>query len=85
MRVAPFIAAAVLVGSVTGCGASYSDGYRYGYTPQYVYAPQPAYYAPQYVYAPEPVYYGSTYNYDSKWDYYRNYNGSFHPGPEHYP
>jgi hypothetical protein len=72
MKFAPCVLALGLAGTVAGCGAYYSEGYRYGY-------------APQYAYAPAPVYYTSSYSYDSKWDYYRNYNGSFHPGPEHYP
>ena len=72
MRFAPYVLAALLAGTVAGCGVSYHEGYRYGY-------------APEYAYAPAPGYYSSRYSYDSKWDYYRNYNGSLHPGPEHYP
>ena len=73
MKFAPYVLAAILAGTVAGCGASYYEGYRYDYGPQYAYASSPGYYPSR------------SYSYDSKWDYYRNYNGSLHPGPEHYP
>jgi len=77
MRYAPVVLVAVVAATAAGC--SYSDGTRYGYStgPNYAYAPQP--------------YYGystpaSRYNgYSSRWDYYRNYGGTYHPGPETYP
>ena len=74
MRFAPCILAVALVGVVSGCGY-YSRTYETG--PSYAYAPAPGYYETRYSYDP--------YVYESKWDYYRNYNGSLHPGPEHYP
>jgi len=71
MKFAPFVLAAALAGTVAGCAEPYYGGSRYGYSPQYAYAPEPTY--------------SSRYSYDSKWDYYRNYQGSTHPGPERYP
>lgn len=79
MRVASCVLALVLAGFVAGCGSYYYD--RYGYGPSYAYAPAPGYYYRSgYSYPPPDRYY-----YSSRWDYYRNYNGSFHPGPERYP
>jgi len=76
MRLAPCVVAVVLTGIVAGtlagCADPYYRGYRYSYGPSYAYAP--------YGYYPSDRYY-----YSSKWDYYRNYNGNVHPGPEHYP
>lgn len=67
-------AIAALAGAVAGCA---SDPY---YSRNY-YNPSPGYYAPAY-YTPSGYNaYPSNYGYKSKWDYYRNYNGS-HPGPE---
>ena len=70
-----------LAGAAAGCADPYyGNGYRYG----------PNYYGPNYAYAsggyyPPPRTYSDRYYYSSKWDYYRNYQGSFHPGPEQYP
>jgi len=94
MRFAPYVLAALLAGTVAGCG--YHTETRYAYTSD-AYAPAPVYYssAPRTVYyssAPAPVYYASSYDYPSsrygytsRWDYYRNYQGSTRPGPEVYP
>jgi hypothetical protein len=72
MKFAPYVLAAAIVGTVTGCAEPYYSGSRYGYGPDYAYAPPSAYYP-------------SRYGYTSKWDYYRHYQGSTHPGPERYP
>ena len=78
MRIMRAVLALALAGASTGC-AYYSRG------PAYTYAPAPAYYTSDaYVVttAPAPAYY---YPYSSHWDYYRNYHGVAHPGPEYYP
>jgi hypothetical protein len=84
MRLAPCILAVALAGAVSGCGSYYSRTYETA--PGYAYAPAPVYSA-NYAYAPQ--YYNETpasrYGYSSKWDYYRNYGGTYHPGPEAYP
>jgi len=82
MKLAPCVLAVVLVGtaaaSVAGCADPYYGSTRYGYSPQYAYAyPSDRYYGDRY--------YSSRYGYRSKWDYYRNYQGAVHPGPEYYP
>ena len=76
-RLAPCAIALVLAGTAAGCADPYyyGNGYRYGYGPNYAYA-SGGYYPPTY---------SDRYYYNSKWDYYRNYQGSFHPGPERYP
>jgi hypothetical protein len=84
MRLVPCILAVTLAGAVSGCGSYYSRTYEPG--PSYAYAPAPGY-SPNYAYAPQysnetPA---SRYGYSSKWDYYRNYGGTYHPGPETYP
>ena len=76
MRAAPCVLAAVLALTATGC-TYYDRGYGYGppgSSPNYAYAPQ---------YSNETP--ASRYGYYSKWDYYRNYGGTYHPGPEQYP
>lgn len=81
MRFAPSVLTAVLAGlavTAAGCADPYYRGSRYGYSPGY---------SPNYAYAPQysnetPA---SRYSYDSKGDYYRNYGGTYHPGPEKYP
>jgi hypothetical protein len=84
-RVAPWILAVALAGAMSGCGSYYSRTYETG--PSYAYAPAPGYssnyaYAPQYSNeTPASRYDG----YSSKWDYSRNYGGTYHPGPEQYP
>ena len=78
MRIAPCMLAAVL--ALTAAGCTYYDrgyGYRYGPpgpSPNYAYAPQYSNETPD-----------TRYSYSSKWDYYRNYGGTYHPGPEQYP
>jgi hypothetical protein len=80
MRFAPYLIAAALIGSVAACQPYYGDGYRY--YPNYAYAPGYTYYYPsRYSYS----YYPRDHYYTSRWDYYRNYQGSLHPGPENYP
>ncbi len=78
MRIAPCVLAVVLAGTAAGCADPY--GYRYG--PNYASAPYG--YRPSGYYS-ETYYPSDRYYYSSKWDYYRNYNGAVHPGPEHYP
>jgi hypothetical protein len=80
------VAAAALAATVSGCADPYY-GYRRSYVaaPAY-YTPTTTYYASSSYYPPTTAYYSSyptgTY-YSSKYDYYRNYNGSLHPvGPE---
>jgi len=94
MRLATCILAVALVVVVSGCGSYYSRTYETA--PGYAYAPAPVYttnyaYAgssPNYAYAPQysnetpASRYGG---FSSKWDYYRNYGGTYHPGPETYP
>jgi hypothetical protein len=80
MRLAPCVLALTLAGAVAGCGSYYSRTYDYG--PSYAYAPAPGYYTTSYAYSSTPA---DRYVYSSRWDYYRNYNGAYHPGPEHYP
>jgi hypothetical protein len=84
------VIAVVLAATAAGCADPYYSGTRYGYSPGYSY--NYAYgrpgYSPNYAYAPQysnetPA---SRYaGYSSKWDYYRNYGGTYHPGPETYP
>ena len=84
MRIAPCVLAAVLAVTASGCARyEYDRGYAYG--PSYAYAAPGN--SPNYAYAPQysnetPA---SRYGYYSKWDYYRNYGGTYHPGPEQYP
>ena len=79
MRFAPCVLAVVLAATAAGCADPYYSGNRYGYRPGY--SPNYAY-APQYSNeTPDTRYAG----YSSKWDYYRNYGGTYHPGPEQYP
>ena len=79
MRLAPYVLAVVLAATAAGCTSPYyRDGRSYGYSPGY---------SPNYAYAPQysnetPA---SRYGYSSRWDYYRNYGGTYHPGPERYP
>jgi hypothetical protein len=80
MRLAPCVLAVALAGAASGCGSYYSRTYETG--PSYAYAPAPGYYTTGYTYSSVPA---DRYGYDSKWDYYRNYNGAYHPGPERYP
>ena len=81
MRLAPCALALVVAATATACaGPYYGDRYAYrsyspGYSPNYAYAPQ---YSNE---TPASRYYG----YSSQWDYYRNYRGTYHPGPEVYP
>jgi len=70
------VLALVLAATAAGCAEPYYGSARYGYGPNYAYAP--------YGYYPSSSY-SDRYAYSSRWDYYRNYNGSFHPGPERYP
>ncbi len=80
MRLAPCVLAVALAATAAGCADPYyGNGYRYGYgspgySPNYAYAPQ---------YSNETP--ASRYRYSSQWDYYRNYGGTYHPGPEQYP
>jgi hypothetical protein len=82
MRVASCVLVALLAATAAGCASYSNDGYyrgtRYGYTPgnspNYAYAPQYSNETPD-----------TRYGYDSKGDYYRNYGGTYHPGPEKYP
>jgi len=97
MRLAPCILAVALAASVSGCGSYYSRTYETA--PGYAYAPAPVVYSSNYAYATAPGYSpnyayapqysnetpASRYGYSSKWDYYRNYGGTYHPGPETYP
>ncbi len=83
MRFAPFVLAVVLAGALAGCARPYYQAYSYDYGPTYAYAAPAAhyyYYPARYSYSYSPARY-----YTSKWDYYRNYQGSLHPGPEGYP
>jgi hypothetical protein len=77
MRIAPCVLAVVLAATASGCSGYYNDGYSYrsaGYSPNYAYAPQYSNETPD-----------TRYRYYSKVDYYRNYGGTYHPGPEQYP
>jgi hypothetical protein len=80
MRLAPCVLTVVLAGTmaatVAGCaGPNYRDGYGYssspGYSPNNAFTPQ---------YSNETP--ASRYGYNSQGDYYRNYGGAYHPGPE---
>ena len=75
MRLAPWVLTAALAATAAGCADPYYTGSRYGYTPgnspNYAYGPQYSNETPD-----------SRYRYDSKGDYYRNYGGTYHPGPE---
>jgi hypothetical protein len=62
-----------LAGAVTGCASYYSRTYETG--PSYAYAAAPAYYTTGYTYSAIPDGSAIADGYDSKWDYYRNYNG----------
>ena len=85
MRLAPCVLAVVPAVAVSGC-ASYSNrSYETG--PGYAYAPGPDY-SPNYAYAPQYSNETPAARYDgysSKWDYYRHYGGTYHPGPETHP
>jgi len=78
MKFAPCVLAAMLAVTAAGCADPYYSGTRHGYTPgnspNYAYAPQYSNEAPD-----------TRYSYSSKGDYYRNYGGTYHPGPEKYP
>lgn len=79
MKFSPWLVAAALAGTVAGCAQPYY-GYRSDYGPNYAYAPGYTYYPSRYSYSyPPPG------GYTSKWDYYRHYSGSLHPGPERNP
>jgi len=95
MRLTPCALALVVTATATACaGPYYGDRYGYGYSSPGYYSPNYAYrsyspgYSPNYAYAPQysnetPA---SRYvGYSSQWDYYRNYRGTYHPGPEVYP
>jgi hypothetical protein len=79
MRVALFVLAAALAGTMAGCaqpGDLDTHPIRepdYGYVSLYGYSPS------------RSSGYSSSDRSTSKWDYYRNYRGSLHPGPESYP
>jgi hypothetical protein len=80
MRIATCVLAVVVVATAAGCAEPYygNNGPRYGYNPSY---------SPNYAYAPQysnetPA---SRYGYSSRGEYYRNYGGIYHPGPEQYP
>jgi hypothetical protein len=88
MRLAPCVLTVVLAGAmaatVAGCaGPNYRDGYSSspGYNPGYSSNPGRS---PNNAYTPQysnetPA---SRYGYNSQGDYYRNYGGTYHPGPE---
>jgi hypothetical protein len=74
MKLALYGLAAVLGATAAGCaGPYYGDNYnsRPSYSPNAAYAPQYSNETPD-----------SRYGYYSKGDYYRNYGGTYHPGPE---
>jgi len=76
MRAALYVLAA-LAGTMAGCGQSSDlDTHPirepdYGYVTPYGYSPSRSSSA-----------YSSSDRSASKWDYYRNYRGNLHPGPE---
>jgi len=73
VRVALCMMAAALAGPMAGCGPS----------PDYAPVPQVDYgYVRPFGYAPPRSGNSSSGAGTSKWDYYRNYRGSFHRGPE---
>jgi hypothetical protein len=80
MRVAPYVLAAALTGTMAGCGRSADlDTHpirepEYGYVTPYGYSPSRS-----------SSSYSSSGRSTSKWDFYRNYRGNLHPGPESYP
>ena len=79
MKFAPCALAVMLAATAAGCADPYYTGTRYGYappgnSPNYAYAPQYSNETPD-----------MRYRYDSAGDYYRNYGGTYHPGPEKYP
>jgi hypothetical protein len=80
MRVALCVLAAALAGTTVGCAQSGDlDTHPirepdYGYVSPYGYSPSRS-----------SSSYSSSDRSASKWDYYRYYRGSLHPGPESYP
>ena len=75
MRATRCLLALVVTATAAGCNAyPYGSG-RYDYGPSFDRVPG---YQPGYAYK-------SAAADGSKWDYYRNYQGSLHPGPEKYP
>jgi hypothetical protein len=73
MRAALYVLAA-LAGTVAGCSQSGNPDVHPIREPDYGYVSP-------YGYTPSRSSAGST----SKYDYYRNYRGTIHPGPESYP
>ena len=73
MRFAACVLAVVLAAAAAGCADPYyrNGSYSPGYSPNNAYTPQ---------YSNETP--ASRYGYNSKGDYYRNYGGIYHPGPE---
>ena len=76
MRVALYGLAAALAGTMAGCGQDLDT--------HPIREPEFGYVA-AYGYTPPSSGYSSSGRSDSKWDYYRNYRGRLHPGPESYP
>ena len=74
MRVGLYVLAAALAGTMAGCGHSADLDTHPIREPDYGYVTP-------YGYSPSRSASSST----SKWDYYRNYGGNLHPGPESYP
>jgi hypothetical protein len=93
MTALKWLATATLLLSVSACGPGY-QAYRSDspYSPStYVYTTgQPTYYNSSPGYSPNAAYTpqysnetpASRYGYNSQGDYYRNYGGTYHPGPE---
>jgi len=80
MRPAVYVLAAALAGPTAGCSQSGNPDIHPIREPDYGYV------AP-YGYTPGRSSSSSTSSdrSTSKWDYYRNYRGTIHPGPEGYP
>ncbi len=72
MRVALCILSAALAGTMAGCAQSGDLDTHPIREPDYGYVSP-------YGYSPSRASSGS------RWDYYRNYRGTIHPGPESYP
>jgi hypothetical protein len=77
MRAARYVLAAALAGTMAGCGQSGDPDTHpmrepdYGYVTPYGYSPSRSSFGTS-----------SSDRSTSKWDYYRNYRGTIHPGPE---
>jgi len=76
MRLAAFVLALVAAATAAGCNASPYGTRGYDYGPSFDRVP--GYQAGS---GSAPTDRSAA----SKWDYYRNYRGSLHPGPEMYP